>query len=461
VLRSGSNLSAKTGFRALAAILLCGFLAACATTSQPGAPSKRVERSAVPQQPSLEQPTAQRHHAGPGEPIKIGLLLPMTGRGAAIGKILLESAQMAFFEIGDDRLVLIPRDTGDTPEQAAAATRDLLNQGVEVILGPYFSASVTAAAPIANQAGVNLIAFSNSRDVARPGAYLMGFLPGAEVNRIVDYARSQGLKRFAALIPASPYGTLALQTFQKAVMADGGSLAKIEIYPRDTSGLDDFVRRLGDYDAREKLLAQDKADLRRYGDDDLAHDALADLAQRETLGTVDFDAVFIPEGGIVLRALAPLLPYYDIDPSQIRLLGTGLWDDPNVAREPAMIGGWFAAPEPAAAKVFAARFSKTFGASPPRIASLAYDAVALAAVLSKDPPEKRFSAAAITDPNGFKGVDGVIRFNPDGTSDRGLAVLEVEKTGFDVISPAPNSFRTAEAKPDALEQPGVTKQALK
>ncbi len=152
----------------------------------------------------------------------------MTGRGAAIGKILLESAQMAFFEIGDDRLVLIPRDTGDTPEQAAAATQELLNQGVEVILGPYFSASVTAAAPIANQAGVNLIAFSNSRDVARPGAYLMGFLPGAEVNRIVDYARSQGLKRFAALIPASPYGTLALQTFQKAVMADGGSLAKIE-----------------------------------------------------------------------------------------------------------------------------------------------------------------------------------------------------------------------------------------
>jgi branched-chain amino acid transport system substrate-binding protein len=465
-LRSGSNLSRKSGarpagLRALGALLLCGFLAACATTPETGAPGKHVERRAQPQVGVPEQPTVLRHHAGPGEPIKIGLLLPLSGRAAAIGDILLESAEMAFYEIGDDRLVLIPRDTGDTPQQAAAATQDLLNQGVEVILGPYFSASVAAAAPIANAAGVNLIAFSNSRDVARPGAYLMGFLPSAEVKRIVDYARAQGLKRFAALIPSSPYGTLALQTFQKAVTDDGGKLVKIEIYPRDTSGLDEFVRRLADYDAREKLLADDKADLKRYGDDDLAKDAMAALNQRETLGDVDFDAVFIPEGGIVLRALAPLLPYYDIDPERIRLLGTGLWDDVNVAREPAMIGGWFAAPEPAAAKIFASRFANVFGASPPRLASLGYDAMALAATLSKDPPNRRFSAAAITDPNGFKGVDGVIRFNPDGTSDRGLAVLEVEQKGFDVISPAPSSFLTAAAKPDVLPKPEVTRQALK
>jgi hypothetical protein len=179
------------------------------------------------------------------------------------------------------------------------------------------------------------------------------------------------------------------------------------------------------------------------------------------LGDVDFDAVFIPEGGIVLRALAPLLPYYDIDPEHVKLLGTGLWDDTNVSREPAMIGGWFAAPEPAAAKIFSQRFTKTFGSPPPRIASLAYDAMALAATLSKDPPEKRFSMSAITDPNGFKGVDGVIRFNADGTSDRGLAVLEVEKAGFDIISPAPRSFLTAEGRPDALDEPEISRQAAK
>ena len=445
--------------RGLVALALCGFLAACATTPETARPHKSP-RSAE-QQGAPEKQVVQRHHAGPGEPIKIGILLPLSGRSATVGHSLLEAAEMALYEIGDDRLVLIPGDTGDTPGQAASATQELLDKGVEVILGPLFSANVSTAAPIANAEGVNLIAFSNSRDVAAPGAYLMGFLPGAEVKRIVDFARAHGLKRFAALIPNSDYGNLVLQEFQKAVMADGGHLGKIEIYPRDTQGLDDYVRRLADYDKREKLLNQDKADLRSYGDDDLAHDALTDLTGRETLGDVDFDAVFIPEGGIVLRALAPLLPYYDIDPDRVKLLGTGLWDDTNVAREPAMIGGWFAAPEPAAAQIFSTRFTRTFGGAPPRIASLAYDAMALAAALSKDPPEKRFSSAAITDPNGFKGVDGVLRFNADGTSDRGLAVLEVEKKGFGIISPAPRSFLTAQARPDVLEQPEVSRQALK
>jgi len=459
VLRARSNLSHISWCRSLIALALCGMLAACATAPETARPHK-IPKSAE-QQGAPEQQVVQRHHAGPGEPIKVGILLPLSGRNATVGQNLLEAAEMALYDIGDDRLVLVPGDTGDTPGQTATATQELLDKGVEVILGPLFSANVSTAAPIANAEGVNLIAFSNSRDVAAPGAYLMGFLPGAEVKRIVDFARGHGLKRFAALIPNSDYGNLVLQEFQKAVTADGGHLEKIEIYPRDTQGLDDYVRRLADYDRREKLLNQDKADLRSYGDDDLAHDALTDLAGRETLGDVDFDAVFIPEGGIVLRALAPLLPYYDIDPEHVKLLGTGLWDDTNVSREPAMIGGWFAAPEPAAAKIFSQRFTKTFGAAPPRIASLAYDAMALAATLSKDPPEKRFSMAAITDPNGFKGVDGVIRFNADGTSDRGLAVLQVEKAGFDVISPAPHSFLTAEGRPDALDEPEISRQAAK
>ncbi len=464
MLRARSNLSRTDRFRfswcrGLVALALCGLLAACATTTETSRPSK-IQRPGE-QQTQPEEQIVQRHHAGPGEPIKIGILLPLSGRAAAVGQSLLEAAQMALFEIGSDRLELVPGDTGDTPQQAVTATHQLLDAGVEVILGPLFSANVASAAPIANAAGVNLIAFSNSRAVAAPGAYLMGFMPTAEVKRIVDYARAQGLKRFAALIPNSDYGDLVLKDFQQAVTADGGKLEKIEIYPRDTQGLDDYVRRLANYDEREKLLQQDKADLRSYGDDDLAKDALAGLTGRETLGDVDFDAVFIPEGGIVLRALAPLLPYYDIDPEHVKLLGTGLWDDSNVAREPAMIGGWFAAPEPAAAQTFSARFTQTYGAAPPRIASLAYDAMALAAALSKDPPEKRFSRAAITDPNGFKGIDGVLRFNVDGTSDRGLAVLEVDKTGFDIISPAPRSFATAEARPERLEQPQVSRQASK
>ncbi len=75
-----------------------------------------------------------------------------------------------------------------------------------------------------------------------------------------------------------------------------------------------------------------------------------------------------------------------------------------------------------------------------RTATLAYDAVALVAALIKTQGPKRFSEEVLTNPSGFTGIDGLFRFKPDGTSQRGLAVLKVSPTGGQVISPPPKAF---------------------
>jgi branched-chain amino acid transport system substrate-binding protein len=130
-----------------------------------------------------------------------------------------------------------------------------------------------------------------------------------------------------------------------------------------------------------------------------------------------------------------------VDSQQVKFLGTGLWDDPTIAREPLLTGGWFAAPAPDARRAFDAKYREAFGNDPPQLAALGYDAVSLIALLSSGPAYHRFTARALTDPNGFAGADGIFRFAPDGTSERGLAVLSVEPGGgFRVISPAPKSF---------------------
>ena len=89
---------------------------------------------------------------------------------------------------------------------------------------------------------------------------------------------------------------------------------------------------------------------------------------------------------------------------------------------------------------FNTKYRAAYGASAPQLATLAYDAISLAALLSPGTPYHRFTAAALADPNGFAGVNGIFRFNPDGTSERGLAVLEVQQDGFVVVSPAPTTF---------------------
>jgi hypothetical protein len=106
-----------------------------------------------------------------------------------------------------------------------------------------------------------------------------------------------------------------------------------------------------------------------------------------------------------------------------------------------LAGAWFPAPPPEARADFTRRFKQIYNRDAPRIATLVYDAVALAAVLARNPNGPDFSAAMIGNANGFSGIDGIFRFRPDGTAERGLAILEVRREGFRVISPAPEDFR--------------------
>ena len=124
----------------------------------------------------------------------------------------------------------------------------------------------------------------------------------------------------------------------------------------------------------------------------------------------------------------------------MRLLGSGLWDDPSIAGEPALEGGWFAASPPETRREFNSRFQATYGHPAPRLASLAFDAAALAAALARG-TDVPFSQEAILNPSGFTGVDGLFRFTAQGLVQRGLAVLQVGPRGNTVVSPAPQNFQ--------------------
>ena len=160
-----------------------------------------------------------------------------------------------------------------------------------------------------------------------------------------------------------------------------------------------------------------------------------------TPSAAGFDALLLPEGGETLKQIARQLKTAGVGEPQVRLLGSGLWDDPTIAGEPALAGGWFAASPPEARREFESRFQATYGHAPPRLASLAFDAAALASVLAKAGGNPPFSHDAILNPSGFTGVDGLFRFTPQGLVQRGLAVLEVQPQGNIVVSPAPRDFR--------------------
>ncbi len=346
-----------------------------------------------------------------GTPVKVAVLLPIGAGGPTqgIAKALKQAAELALFDFDNPNVLLVPKDTKGTPEGARAAAESAIHEGAELILGPLFAQEVEAVAPVARQARIPVIAFSSDEKVAGGGVYLLSFLAGRDVPRIISFAAARGKRNFAELVPQSPYGRIAEAAFGRAASSGGGQIAVNAGFPS------------GNSNAMLGPIRQVAAAVKGNG----------------------VDAVFIPAGRDDLPSLAPLLASSDVTGAHVQLLGTGQWDYPNIGSERALVGGWYPAPDPKGWSSFTQRYAKTYGAAPPRLASLAYDAVSLAVSLSQGGPGERYSSAQLTRSSGFAGIDGLFRLLSDGTCERGLAILEVHEGGTQVIDPAPSSFATA------------------
>lgn len=334
--------------------------------------------------------------------VKVGILLPLTGPNAGLGHAMLNAAQQAVYDAAASNFELMPRDTSGTPTAASVAAQGAIANGAQLLIGPLFAPQIPSVAKIAGAASIPVLTLSTDTSQAAPGLYVMGFAPASQAAQVAHYAIGRGLKRFAALIPGNAYGTLVAQAFQLQVSKDGGTMVALATYDPAKHDSDVQVR---------------------------------DLADKSGV----IDALFLPEGGSDLALITKQLSLAGIDPAKIRMLGTGLWDAYDTGRvAPFVVGGWYAAPDPASRQGFIMGYKSTYNEEPPRLTTLAYDATALAAALAKR--GSRFDQAAMTNPNGFAGLDGIFRLKNNGEVERGLAILEITPLGSDVVDSAPPSF---------------------
>lgn len=445
--------SSRTKYLAkyLALACLLPLVAACGSFgfgNKPAEPPRPVVQAPViPTKPKPAPDLSKRDaslfytpKAMEGRPIiRVALLLPFNSPKPEIRQLaasLYNSAQLALFEFNNPDILLMPKATGGEVAARNAAT-EAIREGADMILGPLFAEEVRAITPVARSAHVPVVAFSSDSTVAGEGVYLLSFPPEAEVTRIVDFAVLNGMTKFASLTPQDIYGTRVSAAFAKSVSDHGSKLTDSASYPTTSiEAMNVPVQRVAHYSGRHTDLVNKRSALAAANDDA----GLKALENVDAIGDLPFQAIFLPDGGERLRALAPLLPYYDIDPRKVKFLGTGLWDDKTLWAEPALEGGWYTAPPPEAHEQFVQRYTGTYHSAPPRIASLAYDGVSLAVALSQQPAETRFAPETLTHIDGFAGVDGIFRFLPDGHTERGLAVLEIHPTGAVIIDPAPVSF---------------------
>jgi ABC-type branched-subunit amino acid transport system substrate-binding protein len=370
-----------------------------------GCTGNQLRESATPAPETSAAPQTPAGAIGTGT-VKVGLILPLSAGGNAglAAQSMKNAAEMALAEFKNPDIQLLLKDSAGTAQGAQLAAQQAVGEGAELILGPLFAPSVAAAGQVARSRGIPVIAFSTDTSVAARGVYLLSFLPESDVDRVIGYAAEHRRRSIAVLIPQNAYGTVVEAALQQAAPRYSARIVALERYPGDHSNLQSAVQGISQ-------------------------------AAREA------DALFLPDSGDAVVAIVNALSAAGVDLKRLQLLGTGIWDgDSQISGTPALQGAWYSAPDAAGFRRFAARYRKRYGQDPVRTASLAYDGVALIAALVKTQGAQRFSEAVLTNNSGFAGIDGVFRFRPDGTSQRGLAVMRVTADGGQVISPPSRTF---------------------
>ena len=337
-------------------------------------------------------PTDNEHHM-------VALLVPLTGTNAGVGKSIANATQLALLDTNNSSLRIT---TYDTATGAAAAAQRAIDEGARVILGPLLAEDVRVVAPVAKRAGVPVISFSNDSSLAGSGAYLMGYSPGQSIERVVDYARDQGITTYGGLVANGVYGQRSSTAFLRAVEAAKGQVISLQNYDHSAASVAGATSRLG------------KA------------------------GPVG--AVLIVDDGAAAAGIVPLMRKNG--ESGARVLGTERWNaEASIAAKPSLNGAWFASVPDNLYRQYAVKYRARFGAAPYRLSSMGYDAVLLTIRIARD---WRIGAAfpenRLRDPDGFAGIDGAFRFGRDGIAERALEVQEVRGGTTVVISPAPTGF---------------------
>lgn len=421
-------------------------------------PAQAAPPAPPPAQPAEVKPAPQPAPAQPAPApisdgiVRIGLLLPLSGSLTTTGNALLEAAQLAVFELADDRFMLIVRDTGETRESVIAAAESVINAGARLIVGPLQGSLAREIAPVAQRAGVGVITFSNDAKAAGDGVYVLGAAPEEQVARVVAYAAERGLKRMAAIVPDDAYGSLVTRAFQEAAAKSGVDIVAIQATNANGEELSRVIRRVTRYDERraqgQQLAAQQAAQQLAAQQAAQQAGAAAQVAEQPQTPLPEttpapFEAVLVAASIDRSREIATYLSHYDAAGPTVRLLGTGLWTGASFTLDRPLQGAWFPSGLPEVRQRFEARFRQAFRHQPSRLAGLAYDATALAALLARSAQgTPDYGATTLKSAEGFIGTEGLFRFRKDGVAERALAVYEITSAGPLVVSEPPSRFES-------------------
>jgi hypothetical protein len=350
---------------------------------------------------------------GAGGTVQVALLIP-SGSGQAqdelFGQNLENAARLAMADLSGVTIDLRVYRTGGSPAQASALAKQAVDEGAQVILGPFYSEEANAAGVAVASSGVNVLAFSNNAAIAGGNVFVLGQTFDNTARRLASFAVRSGKSKILIVHDRNVAGEVGKSAIERGVAAAGGSVVGVTSYEFSQNGI---------VQAATGIVNTARSS-----------GATALFLTADTAGA--------------LPLLSQLLVDNGIDRASTQFIGLTRWDIPPATLAlPGVQGGWFAMPDPGLQAQFQSRYLAAYGTGPSAVAGLAYDGIAAIGALARSSNGAPISRSALTQSAGFAGVSGIFRLLPNGTNERGLAVAQIRSNQVVVIDSAPRSFAGA------------------
>ncbi len=277
---------------------------------------------------------------------------------------------------------------------------------------------------------VLFFSFASDRSLARDCIYLINFFPEDELEALFNFFGKN--KKIALLFPENDYGIYISKIIDEIANNSNSVLVSKVSYKEDLSNARVSIKKLSKYELRKKELKRQKNILKNK-DDEVSKKALKKIEKFETIGELDFSHIIIADYNIRLLQIAPLLPFYDVDPNRIKFVGTGVWDDEVFFYEPSLQGGIFPGIPKNKRNFFIKDYSATYKELPIRTSTIIYDLIGLLSYFYENNFQinevKNLLNASQTK---FDGIDGKFVFK-NNLIKRELSILEISNGKTELI----------------------------
>jgi len=349
--------------------------------------------------------------------LKIGLLAPFSGEYKNLGNSLLLSTQLALDEIGDSKIVIIPRDSGsNSKEKLNKSIKEIIDAGAKIIIGPVDSDNFQE---LKKYKDIIFISLSNKEPKVKENIISIGISLDSQISALEKFINKQGKKKTIIMYPKNKYEDFVEKRIKKINLKN----FKIFKYNPDPKVLTGEIEKLTNYSQRKRNLEIRKKLLEKKEDKQSINE-LKKLEQRYTLGKVNFDSVIIIDFGNSLKSVLASLAFVDVDDEKILLTTVNQWFDESIFYESSVKNLYYPSVNLKSFTKYNNKYKETFNLEPNEITILSYDALGLIYYIWK----KNNGIDSINDffiKNEIKGKIGNFKFDNEKVSQK----LIIYKTG--------------------------------